>query len=119
MLNVEDSFARLQLEFTQKQAEIKALGVQQKASAQRLEDFLKREGEAKAAWQQASAALDQANKELSQARRDATKIRADAKGERDRILQEAHVEAEGFLQGIRSAIAAAASVIKRHKQEND
>jgi hypothetical protein len=59
--------------------------------------------------------LDQATKELSQARRDTAKVRVDAIAERDRILQEAHVEADGFLRGVQSAVAAAASMIK-HKE---
>jgi hypothetical protein len=118
-MTIEDTFGRLKFEFDQKTAEIKALATQQKASADRLDDFLTREGEAKAAWQKASTALDQANKELTQAKRDAAKIISDARADADRIRSEAHVAADGFLRGVQSAVQAAASLIKHKHKETE
>jgi hypothetical protein len=112
-MTIEDSFGRLKFEYDRKLAEIKALAAQQKASAQRLDDFLKREAAAKTALQQVSAALDQANKELAQARGDASKVKSEAAAEREAILAGAHIEADGFLRGVTSAVAAAASLVKR------
>ena len=118
MLNIEDSFAKLQFEANQKLAEIKSLETQRQASQQRLDDNLRREAEAQVALQKVSATLDQASKQLTQAKRDATKIISDARADADRIRQQSRDEAQGFLQGVRSAVAAAATMIKsKHKPE--
>jgi hypothetical protein len=114
---VEDSFARLQLEFTQKQAEIRALGVQQNAAAQRLDDNLRREAESQVALKEVGKALDEARKDLAQARRDAAKILAAARADANRIQSEAHVAADGFLRGVTSAVQAAASLIPKRKEK--
>ena len=47
-----------------------------------------------------------------------TKIISDARADADRIRQQSRDEAQGFLQGVRSAVAAAATMIKsKHKPE--
>jgi hypothetical protein len=115
-LTIEDSLGRLQFEANAKLAEIKALEAQRQASALRLDDAVKKEAEAQVALRKVTEAFDEASKALTQAKRTAAKILADAAAERDRILQQANERAEGFLRGIQSAIAAAASVIKENKQ---
>jgi F0F1-type ATP synthase membrane subunit b/b' len=119
VLNIEDSFAKLKFEWDQKSADIAALESQRRASGQRLDDALKKESEAQMALRRVTEQLDQARKELGTAGRTASKILSDANAKRDRILSEAREEAEDFLKNVRSAVAAAAAMIKQHKQENE
>jgi hypothetical protein len=116
VLNIEDSFAKLQFEANQKLAEIKALATQQQASAQRLDDALKHEAEAQVALKKTNAALDQANKELSQARRDAAKIKSDLATERDLIRAERQ-ELEQTKEDLHTVLTNAATLIKSKENE--
>jgi hypothetical protein len=112
MPNIEDSFAKLKFEFDQKSADIKALETQRQASQQRLDDNLRREAQSQVALKRVNEQLAQASKDLSQSKRDATKVLSDANADADRIRAKARDEAQGFLDGIRSAVQAAASLIK-------
>jgi F0F1-type ATP synthase membrane subunit b/b' len=80
---------------------------------------VKREAQAQTALRKVNADLEAARKNLSDTGRAAAKIISDAKADADHIRAQAHDEAEDFLKNVRSAVTAAASVIKRHKQEND
>jgi hypothetical protein len=115
-IELEQTFKQLAAQFVEKQAELTVLKSQQKASALRLDDVLRREAETQATLRNILGEVDKARKGLAQAKRDAAKIRADAEADADRIRQQSRDEAEGFLQGVQSAVAAAASVIKKHKE---
>jgi hypothetical protein len=112
MPNIEDSFAKLKFEFDQKTSEIRALETQRRAAEQRLADNIRRESESQVALKRVSEQLAQASKDLSQAKRNAAKVLSDASTDADRIRAKARDEAQGFLDGIRSAVQAAASLIK-------
>src|SRR5262249_6468144 len=109
---VEDVFGRLQLELNEKKSEIKAIDVQLKASEQRFDDAAPRESESQVALKKVSTELDKAQKQLTKARPTAEKVIAQANADAATIRAKSRDEAAGFLQGIRSAVAAAAGLIE-------
>jgi vacuolar-type H+-ATPase subunit H len=113
MNTVADALGKLQFEADQKMAEIKALGVQQRAAAQRLDDNLKHEAETRAALQEVNGALTEATRELAEARRTTKQLISDAQARAAQIIVDAHDEAEKFLQQVQTAVAAATTLIKR------
>jgi F0F1-type ATP synthase membrane subunit b/b' len=118
-LNIEDSFAKLKFEWDQKSADLAALETQRRASGQRLDDALKREAEAQAALKKVTAELEAARKTLGETGRVAKQLVSDAQARAAQIIADAHDEAAEFLKNVRTAVAAAASLIPKRQQENE
>jgi hypothetical protein len=109
--SISDSFAKLKFEWDKKSADLTALEVRRHAAEQRLQDNLRRESESREALKITTDQFAAARRDLAEATRSAAKIKADAIAEGNAIVAAKHIEADGFLRGIMSAVQAAASLI--------
>jgi hypothetical protein len=109
-IELEQTFKQLAAQFVEKQADLQALETKRHASAQRLEDELKKETELRASNKKLYAELDQKRKELSKIGRDTAKATAAAAAERDHIQSERQ-EAKKVLQEVQTTLTTFGNLI--------
>jgi F0F1-type ATP synthase membrane subunit b/b' len=115
-IELETTFKQLAAQFVEKQADLRALETQRRASGQRLDDAVKREAEAQTALRKVTEQLESARKELSNAGRSAKQLISDSQARAEQIIAAAHDQAQKYLADVYTAVAA---LIEQHKEETE